>query len=199
MKKTKMYIPVLGDAVPRRGTLIFQSLGKFMLLLFGWRIEGTMPNRAKFIIVAAPHTSNWDFFFGIMAVFAIGFEAHWLGKDTLFTWPFGVLMHWLGGIPINRRVRLGAVDQAIALFTRHDRFIMGIAPEGTRKKVERWKTGFYHIAKGAGVPIVLAFFDYSRKVIGIGPVISPSDDMAADMKKIQAFYAGIAGKYAYQF
>jgi 1-acyl-sn-glycerol-3-phosphate acyltransferase len=197
MEKTKMHVPILGDAIPRRGNLISQSLGKFMLILFGWRIEGTIPNRAKFIIVVAPHTSNWDFFFGVMAMFAIGFKAHWLGKDTLFTWPFGALMRWLGGIPINRRIRLGAVDQAIVQFASHDQFIMGIAPEGTRKKVERWKTGFYYIAQGAGVPMVLVFFDYSRKVIGIGPVISTTGNISADMNKIQAFYAGIAGKYAY--
>jgi len=131
---------------------------------------------------------------GMAAGLALGLEFHWFGKHTIFRWPFRGILTGLGGIPVNRSMSTGLVEEAVASFRNRDAFVLVLAPEGTRKKVERWKTGFYHIASCAGVPIVLAYFDFSRKVIGMGPAFEPTGDMEADMAEMQSFYGRFQGK-----
>ena len=182
------------DLIPRRGMRILKRLGTTVLRVMGWRIDGSLPNQSKFVVIAAPHTSNWDFVVGIAAAMALDVHAHWIGKHTLFRWPFGAIMEWLGGIPVNRSASSGLVDQIVERFAGSPSFVLGLAPEGTRKQVSRWKSGFYHIALGAGVPIVCGYFDFDARVVGIGPIIEPSGDYESDLDRIQQFYAPIRGK-----
>lgn len=175
---------------------VLHWLSRFLLKITGWRCVGALPAEPKYVMIAAPHTSNWDLPVMLTIAFALRARVFWMGKDTLFRPPFGHLFRWLGGVPVDRRKRNNAVDQAIQLFRDNESFVLIVAPEGTRARVTHWKTGFYHIAHGAGVPIVLGFLDYRRKQGGIGPVIKASGDIAADMTEIRQFYADITGRYA---
>ena len=178
---------------------LFQSGAAGALKLCGWRVEGALPPLSKFVLIAAPHTSNWDFPLMLAAAFVYRVKLYWLGKHTLFRGPFGVLFRWLGGIPIDRRAAQDLVAQAVAQFAQAEHFVLAVPPEGTRQKVRRWKTGFYYIALGAGVPVVLGFLDYRRKVAGFGPTLMPTGDLTADLHSIRAFYANVTGKYPAQF
>jgi 1-acyl-sn-glycerol-3-phosphate acyltransferase len=160
----------------------------------GWRTEGVL-SAPKMVLIAAPHTSNWDFPFTLAAAADLGVRINWMGKDSLFRWPFGGLMRRLGGVPVDRRKSNNMVDQMVAAFAACDTMYLVVPPEGTRGKVRRWKTGFYHIALGASVPIALGFVDYRRKVAGVGPTLMPSGDLDADMATIKAFYATVTAKY----
>lgn len=157
-------------------------------------MEGNFPDLSKFVIIAAPHTSNWDFVIGLSVAFAIDIDAHWIGKHTIFRWPFGRLMRRLGGIPVNRSKTTGLVPQVVQVFRENERFVLAIAPEGTRGKVERWKSGFYQIASQAEVPIVCAYFDYPTRTVGIGNVVRPSGNYEADLADIMSFYSHFRGK-----
>lgn len=189
-----MYIPELGPSIPRRGNRFTRAVGRLVLRLMRFRIEGEAPDLPRFIIIGAPHTSNWDFVVAMGAGLALGLEFHWLGKHTIFRWPFGRLWKALGGIPVDRSAGAGVVEQVVAAFARHERFVLGLAPEGTRKKVERWKTGFYRIATGAGVPILMVYLDFRRRVVGLGEVVEPSGDMEADIARTRAYFARFPGK-----
>jgi 1-acyl-sn-glycerol-3-phosphate acyltransferase len=166
-----------------------------ILRIYGWCREGQVPNIPKYVMIVAPHTSNWDLAIGLALVFAFKLKLNWLAKESLFRWPVGGFIRWLGGIPINRSKSCNLVAQSIQTFEDGDKMIMVIAPEGTRKKVDYWKTGFYHIARGANVPIVMGFIDYARKVGGIGPMIIPTGNIELDMQKIRFFYDKITGKF----
>ena len=166
-----------------------------LLHLAGWHLEGDIPDIPKFVAVAAPHTSNWDGILAIIAALAFRIRFQWIGKHTLFRGPFGPLMRAFGGIPVNRHVRANSVEQMVEQFNQRERMILGVTPEGTRARVTQWKTGFYYIAQGADVPLVLAYLDYPRRVIGIGPTIIPTGDLPADLKQIQAFYADKTGRH----
>jgi len=166
-----------------------------VLKITGWRTHGRLPATPKFVLVGAPHTSNWDLPYGLFIIFVLRGKIYWLGKDSLFRRPFKGFFKWLGGIPIDRSKSKNVVAQSIQQFNQNKTMILTIAPEGTRSRVKKWKTGFYHIAKGANVPIVLGFLDYRRKAGGIGPVIYPTGNIEADMKTIRAFYDGISGKF----
>ncbi len=166
--------------------------------LFGWRMEGCKPDLDKFVLIAAPHTSNWDVPVMLAMAFAFRAELFWIGKESLFRGPFKALLRWLGGIPINRSGSQNLVAKTAALFDQQEKLILAIAPEGTRKKARSWKTGFYYIAHTAGVPIVMGFIDFRRKVAGVGPTFMPTGNIEADMQKLQAFYANIAGKHQEQ-
>ena len=166
-----------------------------VLKITGWRTHGRLPATPKFVIVGAPHTSNWDLPYGLFIIFVLRGKIYWLGKESLFRRPFKGFFKWLGGIPIDRSKSKNVVAQSIQQFNQNKTMILTIAPEGTRSRVKKWKTGFYHIAKGANVPIVLGFLDYRRKAGGIGPVIYPTGNIEADMKTIRAFYDGISGKF----
>ncbi len=163
-------------------------VGRTTLRLLGWRIEGALPRLDKFVVIGAHHTSNWDFVLFLAAKFVLRLNARWFGKHSIFRWPFaGLLQRW-GGIPIRRHLQLNMVGQAIQSFQENAEFMLILSPEGTRKRVARWKMGFYHIARGAGVPIVLAALDYGQRRILIGPAFQPSGDEAADLQAMLAFF-----------
>ena len=174
---------------------VIARLARLVLHLAGWHLEGQIPNLPRFVVVGAPHTSNWDGALAIITALALRVRFRWIGKHTLFRFPFGPLMRALGGIPVNRGVRGNSVEQMIQTFNRHERLILAVTPEGTRAKVSKWKTGFYYIALGANVPLVLAYVDYPRRAVGIGPTFTPTGDLEADLKQIQAFYADKIGKH----
>lgn len=173
----------------------FRLVSLFYLKIFGWKVEGQLPEHPRYVIIAAPHTSNWDMPITLFLAFALRIKCYWMGKESLFRRPFGGVMRWLGGMPIDRSKSNNVVEQSVKAFTARERLVMIIPPEGTRKQVSYWKTGFYHIAHGAQVPIVLGFIDYKRKAGGIGPVVWPTGDIEADMRTIQGFYAAVSGKY----
>jgi 1-acyl-sn-glycerol-3-phosphate acyltransferase len=186
-----MDIPKPGPSVPRRGGPIRAAIGRAILRLFGWGIGGGPPDVAKCVVIAAPHSSNRDFFVGIAVVFALRLDAHFIGKAELFRGPLGPLMRWLGGLAVDRRHPEGVVEQAVAMFQARDRLMLALAPEGTRKPVPRWKSGFYRIALGAGVPIVPGYFDNRRRMVGFGPAFYPTGNAEADLAALRAFYAPI--------
>jgi len=157
-------------------------------------MEGRLPQISKFVLVGAPHTSNWDLPFTLLMAFAFRARIHWLGKRAIFRRPFKGFFQWLGGIPVQRSRSQNLVEQSIQQFQHNEKLILTIAPSGTRKSVVKWKSGFYHIACGAKVPIVLGFLDYQRKVGGFGPLVYPTGNFLADMKTISAFYDGVSGK-----
>lgn len=166
-----------------------------VLRLCGWSLAGEFPDVAKAVLIAAPHSSWWDGVWGLLLKSGIGAEVHFIGKQELFRGPLGRLLRQLGGIPINRGAAAGVVEQMIGQFRQRDAFWLGIAPEGTRKSVRRWKSGFWHIAHDAGVPIVTAWFNYPDKTIGIGPLFHTTDDMEADLRRLREFYAPFKGKH----
>ncbi len=168
-------------------------LARACLRLAGWRLEGSAPTVPKYVLIGAPHTSNWDFVLALLVKSALGIRFCWIGKDSLFRFPFGGFMRWLGGIPVNRRVRSNFTEQMVARFCAHRELSVVITPEGTRSRTEYWKSGFYHVALGAGVPVVLGFVDYRCRRLGIGPVITLTGDREADMKVIREFYADKSG------
>ena len=172
----------------------FNLIARLGLGILGWKIHGKMPDLKKFILVAAPHTSNWDFVIFLLIVFKFGIPVHWMGKHSMFIPLFRSLLKRLGGIPIDRTQKGNTVKTMVNAFNRSDGLIVTIAPSGTRSKVKKWRTGFYQIARKAEVPIVLGFVDYKKKIGGIGPVIMPSGSMEKDMKTIQAFYTNKSGK-----
>lgn len=184
-----MVIPEPGPSVPRRGGPIRAFIGRTLLRLMRWRVHPAVPDLPKFVAIAAPHSSGWDFIVGIAFVFALRLDAHYIGKAELFKGPLGPLMRWLGGMPVDRTHPQGIVEQTVALFDAHEQLIVAVAPEGTRKPVDKWKTGFYRIAVGARVPVVPGFFDNERRVVGLGPAFQPTGDAEADVAALRGFYA----------
>ncbi|WP_257294701.1 lysophospholipid acyltransferase family protein [Endozoicomonas sp. YOMI1] len=177
----------------------FRLLSRLGLKLFGWKLEGQRPNARKYVIIAAPHTSNWDFVLTIAFAFCFRMNIFWMGKNTLFKGPFGGIMKWLGGIPVDRSKANGLVQQMVDTFHNCTELAVAIPPEGTRNKVRQWKSGFYHVAHGAGVPIALGFLDYKKKVGGFGPMFFTTGDYESDLKKIQEFYQHMTGKNPEKF
>ena len=174
---------------------LLEWIARCYLKLSGWKVEGEVPPDPKWIGVIAHHTSNWDFPVLIAASFYLKIPAYWLGKHTLFWWPLGWLLRKLGGVPIDRRSRHNVVEQAAQAFDEQETFVLGITPEGTRKRTDYWKTGFYYIAQRAKVRFLLVFIDWKRKACGLGPIFAPSGDLEVDMNKIREFYALVVGKY----
>jgi 1-acyl-sn-glycerol-3-phosphate acyltransferase len=161
--------------------------------LTGWRVEGALPDLSKYVIIGAPHTSNWDFILFLGIVFHLKVDISYMGKAELFRNPFGWFFNYCGGIPVDRSKSQGLVEQMVVACEKADQFIFVIAPEGTRHGVREWKRGSYHIAKGAGIPIVLAKVNGKHKTVHIGQVFHPTDDVEADMKAIQDSFKGLAG------
>jgi len=180
---------------------LLRGLSLAILKVTGWKVEGALPPDApKCVMIAAPHTSNWDLPNTLMAAFALRLHIYWMGKESIFKPPFRHLMMWLGGIPVNRdRANNLVAASAQAIVDADQPLQLVVPPEGTRQKTRYWKTGFYYIALSAKVPIVLAYMDYKRKISGLGPLFHPSGDIEADMVKIKAFYAAFTGKNALQF
>lgn len=182
------------------GTPAFQRLAQAVIKLLGWRVEGELPDAPKFVLIVHPHTSNWDLFYGLWAAHAIGLLARWpygfMVKDTALRWPVvGPFLRWMGGIGIDRRSRFNAVEQMARAFARHPHLMLAITPEGTRRRREHWKSGFYYIALNARVPIVPAYIDYRQRRAGLGPVFWPTGDVEADLEFMRAFYADKFGLY----
>ena len=180
---------------------LLRGMSIAFLKLTGWKIEGSLPaHTAKCVLIAAPHTSNWDLPYTLMVAFVLKLNIYWMGKNSLFKPPFRSVMMWLGGIPVNREQSTNLVTaSAEALRTAEGLVQLVVPPEGTRSKTRYWKTGFYYIALGAKVPIVMAYMDYANKRSGLGPVVYPSGDIEKDMLLVKAFYAPFKGKNADQF
>lgn len=189
-------IPEVGELVPRRGGSFVRGFGRFMMGLFGWKVEGEVPNAQKFMVVGAPHTSNVDWFIVMGAAFILQVRISWMAKHSLFNKPWGGILRWLGGVPIDRRQAQGTVGAAVAQFNKKDELILCITPEGTRAREQgNWRKGFYHIAAGADVPVVVAAFDYGQKVVRFGPVFKPSGDIEADMPIIYSYVDGVVPRH----
>jgi len=180
---------------------ILRALSVGFLKLAGWKIQGTLPTGAeKSVLIAAPHTSNWDLPYTLMVAFSLRLTVYWMGKEQIFRFPFRGLMMWLGGIPVQREKSNNLVAASVeAIKAASGPLQLVVPPEGTRSKTRYWKTGFYHIAVGAQVPIVMAYMDYEKKISGLGPVFEPTGNIEADMAQIKAFYANFKGKNASQF
>ena len=176
-----------------------RMLGRGYLRLSGWREERGRPEAPTYVLIAAPHTSNWDLPLTLALSYVYDVPIRWAGKHTLFRFPYGGVMKALGGIPIVRGRPGGRVQKLAALFEEHPNLVLTVPAEGTRSRREHWKSGFYYIARAADVPIVCGYLDYARRRGGFGPAIHPTGDLKADMDRIRAFYADKVGKYPDKF
>lgn len=173
---------------------MLSRLSLWILNRLGWMVHADYPDVKKYVVIAAPHTSNWDFPLGILAAKAMDLEIHWMGKHALFRWPYGWFFRAIGGTPVYREQSLHLSQRMAELFARSERLVLALAPEGTRKKTDHWKTGFYYIARAANVPIVLAYLDHGHKQVGIGGAFYPGNDIEADFDQIRQFYKNKIGK-----
>lgn len=174
---------------------LLRGVSGAVLRLRGWRVEGQRPDAPRFVVIAAPHTSAWDAPLMIAAALQIGIRLHWLGASWYFTWPVAGLIRWLGGVPIDRGRSDSRVQTTAQMMAAYDHIGVAISPEGSRKLVPRWRTGFYHLAVAAEVPLVLTSLDHRTKRATIGPELLPTGDIEADMVEIRAFYDGVEGRY----
>jgi len=185
----------LPPSMPRVHGRFTRWLGRTGLRLFGWKVSGVLPDRARLMFIIAPHSSNWDFIWGLLAKWALDLRVEFLAKRSLFWGPLGWFMRRIGGIPVDRDAPEGLVEAVADRFANVDRLWLVIAPEGTRSKVERWKSGFWRIARQAQLPILCAYFHYPEKTVGIGPLFTPGDDMAQDMQRLREIYRQWRGKH----
>lgn len=172
---------------------LLRLISNILMWIAGWRVEGKLPDLPKYLIVGAPHTSNWDFLLFLGVIFRLKANVKYMGKAELFRSPLGWFFYWCGGIPVDRKKSTGLVEQMVEACNKSERFILTIAPEGTRHGVKEWKRGFYHIAKGAGIPIVMAKVDSKKKAMHVGDIYYLTDDIEADMKAIQGRFTGMVG------
>lgn len=172
-----------------------RSIARLLLRLCGWNLEGDAPGLDRYVVIAAPHTSNWDFVWMILMATGLGVRISWFGKHTLFSWPFGPIMRRLGGIAIERDSGQDYVSQTAELFARAERLVLAVPAEGSRGHREYWRSGFYYIAKAAQVPVVFSYLDYGARRGGFGPSMLPGADVKQDMDVVRAFYAPMRGKY----
>ena len=195
MEKRLPVVPQVPSNVPQvRGSGLLRWLARTALRMGGWRVVGPIPDLRKAVVIAAPHSSNWDGIWGLATKLALGVEARILGKDKLFWWPLSALLRGFGVVPLDRSSPQGTVGQAVAMIRDNERIWFALAPEGTRKPVKEWKTGFIRIARMAQVPIVPAYFHYPDKVIGFGEPFHTSGDDAADMAAIRQWYRPWQGR-----
>lgn len=185
----------LGDQIPRRGNFLTLFLGRFLFWLLRWRIVGDLPNVRKSVFLCAPHTSNMDGIMVALTVLKLRINVQVMAKDSLFKPPFGGILKWLGGLPIDRSAANGVVGASVEEYNQQDQLWLGIAAEGTRHGADSWKKGFYHIALKAGVPITLAIMDYKTRQIRFPAAIEPSGDWDVDLEKILQHFKGVEGKY----
>lgn len=187
-------IPALPPQAPRTGGRFSRWLGRSVLRLGGWTIAGDWPDLPRLVVIAAPHSSGWDAFWGLAAKLAMGVDIAFMAKAELFRGPLGWLLRRFGGIPVDRGAPGGIVDQSAERIRAAPRTWFVLAPEGTRRRVEQWKSGFWKIARRAEVPVFCAWFHYPDRTIGLGPLVELSDDMAADMARIRELYRPHLGK-----
>lgn len=181
---------------PAWGSTFLTRLGRWYLNRTGWTIDNVYPPVASSVMIVAPHSSNWDFPIGIATSWVLDLKPAFVAKHTLFRWPLGPLMRRLGGIPIDRSRSQGFVDRTVAMMKATDRIALVITPEGTRKAVDRWKTGFYHIARAASVPVIPAYIDWGQRRVGFGAPFWPTADLEADLEHLRTFYAGFRGRHS---
>jgi 1-acyl-sn-glycerol-3-phosphate acyltransferase len=188
-----MRIPAAGAQPPRLGNRITRFLGRGIFALLGWQVRGQLPNMPKMVAIGAPHTRNFDVVIGLTVILGLGVRISWMAKHTVFQNPFGPIMQKLGGLPINRTARFNVVEQMVQKLQQTERLILVVMPEGSRSRagapVSEWKTGFYYIALGAGVPITPVHIDNASRQVTFGPPLVPTGDKAADFATLQAFYA----------
>jgi|TARA_B110000914_G_scaffold158933_1_gene139794 1-acyl-sn-glycerol-3-phosphate acyltransferase len=170
-------------------TPLLRFLAILILRFVGWTSKGSKVSVPKYVLIGAPHTSNWDFPLMLLVVLELRLQLYWMGKHTLFPFPFSGLMKWLGGIPINRTKSHNVVFDIVAQFKSNDNFVVLVPPEGTRRRVSEWKTGFYHIANNAEVPILMGYVDAGKKEAGFADFFYPTGELETDMKEIRSFYA----------
>lgn len=194
MNWTRINLPPTGSHLPKRNSRFLRFFGCLLLATFGWKFNGAFPlSGEKFVVIGGPHTSGWDLFLSLAMIWALDLKVSWMSKHTIFWWPLGAIWRYFGGIPVDRTASHGVVDQMVDEFNRHDRFIVAIMPEGTRKRVEKWRTGFYHIAHKANVPIVPIILDFGRKTIRICPATQPSDEIEAHIAHFMQLFASAQG------
>jgi 1-acyl-sn-glycerol-3-phosphate acyltransferase len=174
-------------------SIFLRFIANLILRMVGWRVEGKLPDIPKYILIGAPHTSNWDFVLFLGVIFHLQANVKFMGKAELFRNPFGWFFYWCGGVPVDRTKSQGLVEQMVDACEKSDKFILTIAPEGTRYKVSEWKMGFYHIAKNSGIPVVLAIVDGARKIVHMGQVFHLSENMDVDIKAIKGYFSGMVG------
>ncbi len=172
----------------------FNWFANVALFILRWKVKGRLPDKKRFVMIAAPHSSNWDFVFFMLVVFKFKIPIHWMGKHTMFAWPFRWILKRMGGIPIDRNIKTDTVQVMADAFEETDKFILTIAPSGTRSKTKKWKSGFYHIANQSKVPIVFGYIDYKNKETGFGPTFIPTGDIESDMIAIKKFYEQFSTK-----
>ena len=193
-----MRAPVAPDPpreVARRHSAVLRAVGRAGLRLGGWRVTGQVPPIPRFVAIVAPHTSNWDFVVGVLVMFALDLRVSWLGKDTLFATRLGPVLRWLGGRPVNRDSHEGAVAEIASGLLREERFILALAPEGTRRRVTHWRTGFYRIAEATGVPILPVRLDWSRHEVGLGQPVAATGMLTRDVAALQRCYRADMGRF----
>lgn len=187
--------PELPPSLPRRGWTVLRRVGGRLFALLGWRIEGNFPDLPKLVVIVAPHTSNWDFFIALFADLGLDLKASFLGKHTIFRFPVRGWLLRLGGVPVRRDARHNVVEQMQVVFAAHDQLVLAIAPEGTRKRVTEWKSGFWHIARAARVPIVPVALDYARRAVVIGAPFTPGPSFESDVRELRQFFARATPKH----
>jgi 1-acyl-sn-glycerol-3-phosphate acyltransferase len=190
---THELVPQSPPRVPRGGNAFTRWLGRVLLRLLGWRVTGGFPDEPRFIVIAAPHTSNWDWVVAMPALLALGIRIKYLIKDSAFVWPFSLILRATGGVPIDRNAPEGVVEDLAARVVDTPEIILVITPEGTRRRVEHWKTGFLRIAELAALPVVQVSWDYPSRVIDLGPVVELSGDHDRDIARIRAYYRRFTG------
>lgn len=188
-------VPALPPNAPRQGNALARAFGRTILRLGGWRIEGEFPDLERFVIIVAPHSSAWDAFWGIAGMLALGVRITFMAKAEAFRGPLGWLLRRIGGVPVDRQQAQGAVEQAVARLHMPGPTWFLLAPEGTRKRVEHWKSGFWHIASNAQVPVMQAAFHYPEKTMVLGPLLTPGPDLDTDMARVREWYRPWVGKH----
>ncbi len=192
-------LPPLGVRWPRHQSARAQRFGSWLFRKLGWQLQGQLPDLPKLVVAVAPHTSNWDFVVAMAASLALGVKISFLGKHSIFVWPLQNFLLRFGGIPVERSHTHGIVGQLVQQFACQDQLVLGIAPEGTRKKVGQWKSGFWQIAKQANVPIQLIGLDFASKQLVFGPLLQPGDSFADDYPQMRAFFQQMHPKYPQNF
>lgn len=194
----------MGNVIPAC-TLVFftfipamRNIARFLFWITGWKVNGEVPKLPKFVAILAPHTSAWDLPIAMLTKFILRINFSFFAKQEIFAPPFGFIFRALGGLPVDRASRHNLVEHAVKTFNEKEQFILALSPEGTRKYVAKWKTGFYYIALQAKVPIALAYIDYGNKVAGIGPLFYPTGNIDKDIESIKVFYRPIKGRHPEQ-
>lgn len=185
----------IGVLVPRRQGPFSRRFIQSVMKLLGWKITGSLPNLSKFVLIGGPHTSNWDFVYGVLSMFSLGLDVHWIGKHTIFIPPFDWILRKFGGVPVNRQNPGTLFRDVLNGFENNHAFVLGLSPEGTRSKVSQWKPGFHRIAKSAGVPIVPAAIDFHLKVVHFGPPFIPTDNFNRDVEQFKAHFSSFTPKH----